>query len=329
MKKVLFIYQGLQSFVEKDLNVLREKFDVKEVHFKGSRNVMDLWRGAQWADITFSWFGKLHAFWAVLFSKLLRKKSIVVAGGDDVACVPEIGYGMFSFWWKKWCPLFVFRYADLVLSVSKFNEKETLLNTKADPKRTKMVYHGFSADFFKKMPNVKKENIVITIGSVSKETEIKKGLRLFIDSAKFLPDTQFLLIGPDKDGTLQELKGISSKNVEFLGGIYGKELVDLCSKSKVYVQVSVHESFGCSLAEAMLCECIPVVSRNAAIPEVVGDTGGYVDKLTPEDVAEKIKYALNMPDDYGKRARNLVIEKFPINKRKWQLLESIRGVCDE
>ena len=141
-----------------------------------------------------------------------------------------------------------------------------------------------------------------------------------------LPDTQFLLVGPDKDGTLQKLKNISSENVEFLGGIYGRELVDLCSKAKVYVQVSCHESFGCSLAEAMLCECIPVVSRNAAIPEVVGDTGVYVDELMSENVAGKIRYALSLPDDYGKRARNRIIEKFPLPNRKSTLLNLISEI---
>ena len=318
--KILFIYQNLSSFVKNDLEILRSVHTVKTIRFRGISDIFDLLTGVVWCDITFSWFGKLHAFWAVLFSKLLKKKSIVVAGGDDVACVPEIGYGMFSYWRKKWCPLFVFKYTDVILPVSKFNEKETLLNAKADSKRTKMVYHGFSDNFFKKTPNVKKENIVITIGSVSRETESKKGLRLFIESAKFLPDTRFLLIGPDKDGTLQKLKKISSKNVEFLGGIYDWELVDLCSKAKVYVQVSVHESFGCSLAEAMLCECIPVVSKNGAIPEVVGDTGGYVDELTPENVAEKIRYALSLPEDYGKRARKRIIEKFPLPDRNRALL---------
>ena len=324
--KILFVHQGLSSFVKKDLEILQSVHIVRQVRFCGINDIAKLLIGVKWCDLTFSWFGKLHAFWAVLFSKLLKKKSIVVAGGDDVACVPEIGYGMFSYWRKKWCPLFVFRYADLVLPVSRFNEKETLLNARADPERTKMVYHGFSDNFFKKEPSVKKEDIVITIGSVSKEAEIIKGLRLFIDSAKFLPDTRFLLVGPDKDGTLQELKNISSKNVELLGGIYGEGLVNLCNKSKVYVQVSLRESFGCSLAEAMLCECIPVVSRNAAIPEVVGDTGVYVDELMPESVAEKIKYALTLLEDYGKNARSQIIKKFPLSKRRKQILEVVEAV---
>jgi len=253
---------------------------------------------------------------------MLRKKAIVVAGGDDVARVPEIKYGMFFFWWKKWCPSFVFRFADSIISVSEFNKREVLANAKVDPRKVNLIYHGFCYDNFKNAA-AKKQNIVITIGCISNETRIKKGLDLFIETARLLPDVPFILIGPDVNGALEVLKRKAAGNVEFLGGIYGRDLIDICSRAKVYVQASVHESFGCSLAEAMLCECIPVVSRNAAIPEVVGDTGIYVDRLTPEELSEKIRYALNFPDEYGKKARNRIIEKFPLSRRKQQIIELI------
>jgi glycosyltransferase involved in cell wall biosynthesis len=323
MNKILFIYQKSISFVQKDLDILKLNYALKEFQFEGIKDVIRLGGAIKNTDIVFSWFAKLHAFFAVLFSKLFGKYSVVVAGGDDVACVPEIKYGMFSFWWKKWCPLFIFRYADLILPVSKYNEKETVTNAKADLRKVKMIYHGFSSEIFKKNPSIGKENIVITIGSISKETKIKKGLKLFVNSAKFLPDTKFLLIGPDKDRTGAKLKENAPRNVSFLGGVYGRELVDLCSKAKIYVQVSIHESFGCSLAEAMLCECIPVVSRNGAISEVVGNCGIYVDELIPEKIAEKIRYALVLSDDFGVRARERIKTLFSLKKRKERILKAV------
>jgi glycosyltransferase involved in cell wall biosynthesis len=257
---------------------------------------------------------------------MLGKKSIVIAGGDDVARVPEIKYGMFCFWWKKWCPTFVFRCADLILPVSRFTEKMTLANAKADLEKIKMIYHGFLNNILDNNKNFVKENIVITIGGVSSETIFVKGLRLFVESAKLLPDTKFLLIGPDRDGMLTHLKESAPINVEFLGGVYGQELIEICARAKVYVQASVHESFGCSLAEAMLCECIPVVSRNGAIPEVVGDTGLYLDELTAEDLAENVRRALTMTEDAGKKARDRIVKNFPLARRRQQLLEAVRNL---
>ena len=96
--------------------------------------------------------------------------------------------------------------------------------------------------------------------------------------------------------------------------------------AKVYVQASLHEAFGCSLAEAMLCECIPVVSRNGAIPEVVGDTGVYFDKLDPGEVAKGIIKALSMSSAYEKKARERIINEYPLEKRKILLLNTLEGL---
>ncbi|MBW7897491.1 GDP-mannose:cellobiosyl-diphosphopolyprenol alpha-mannosyltransferase [Candidatus Brocadiaceae bacterium B188] len=326
--KILFVHQKLMSFVEKDLEILRSAHEVREIQFRGMQDIPSLLEGTIWADITFSWFGKIHAFFAVLFSKMLGKKAVVVAGGDDVACEPHIKYGMFAYWWKKWCPLFVFRYANLILCVSEFNKQETINNARAEPEKIKMIYHGFSEVRFRRIKEISKENIVITIGRVSKETLLKKGIELFIHAASHLPNIKFVLIGPDIDGSLKELSKLAPENVALTGGKYGEELVALCNRAKVYVQVSTHESFGCSIAEAMLCECIPVVSNRAAILEVVGDCGFYIKDMSPKSVAEQIKEALLTPDDLGKKARERIKTLFPLEQRKCELLNAIESVCN-
>lgn len=324
--KILFVHQSLMSFVQKDLNILQSAYQVRDLQFRELQDIPALVSGTLWADLTFSWFGKLHAFFAVLFSKMLGKKAIVVAGGDDVAYEPEINYGMFAYWWKRWCPLFVFRYADLILSVSESNRKEIIRNAKADPGKVELIYHGFDAQKWQIIDGIRKEKLVLTVGRITEETLPAKGLELFVRSAAYLVDVSFVLVGPSPDGTVNKLKAIASSNVTFTGVTPGEELLKMYSRAKVYVQVSVHESFGCSLAEAMLCECIPVVSRKAAIPEVVGNCGFYIEKLEPEDVAEKIKEALSVPEDLGKKARERIITLFPLEKRKKELFEAVESV---
>lgn len=328
--KILFVHQGLQSFVRKDLDILQEAHEVRSIEFKGNvagfvGNLCYLWQGVGWCDLTFSWFGKPHAFFAVLFSKMLRKKAVVVAGGDDVARMPEIKYGMFCFWWKRWCPKLVFNHADIVLTVSDNNTSETVVNAKVNPKNIKRVYHGFDTVKFMNRA-LKKEDMVITIGNVSWEYLKRKGVELFTRAASCLPDIPFYIIGEWKDDSIKYLNNIATSNVHFLGRLPIEKLMTFMSRTKVYVQISLHEGFGCSLAEAMLCECIPVVSRNAAIPEVVGDVGIYVEELTPEQLAKKIKYALSLPDEYGKKARNRIIEYFPLEKRRREILMIIEGI---
>ncbi len=335
--KILFVHQSLQSFVKKDLNILQEKHDVCELRFASGNKLLlsllpDLCKlvyGIIWCDIVFCWFGKLHALFAVLFSKMMGKRSVVVAGGDDVACVPDCHYGMFTSIWKKWCPLFVFRFADLILSVSEYNYQETIENTKAKPEKVRILYHGFDLSHWKKDKSIKKENMVISIGRITTETKEKKGLKLFVQSAAYLPDLKFILIGPANDGAIAELKNVASPNVEFINGLYDRDLIDICNRAKVYVQPSYHESFGCSVAEAMLCECIPVVSAKAAIPEVVGDVGLYIDELKPQNIALQIKNAFNLPPNAGERARQRIIDLFPLRQREEKLLNFMKEFFNE
>lgn len=320
--------------MEKDLEILRSAHQVRELHFKGLQDIPSLLRGTIWADLTFSWFGKLHAFFAVLFSKILGKKSVVIAGGDDVACETQgIKYGMFAFWWKKWCPLFIFRYADLILPVSEFNKDETIKNAKANPNKIKMIYHGFSNDKFRRLENIQINNIdkkavVITVGGIDWERLERKGYEKFVRSAAYLPEVQFVVIGQWFDDAIDYLRKVATDNVIFTGRVNDDVLMQWFSKAKVYVQISLHEGFGCSVAEAMLCECIPVVSNRAAIPEVVGDCGFYVEDVCPESVARKIKEALSAPDDLGEKARERIKTHFPLEKRKRELLEAIESVCN-
>ena len=162
--------------------------------------------------------------------------------------------------------------------------------------------------------NKNKKELVITVGNVTWGTVTKKGLETFVKSAKYLPDIDFVVIGKHIDDSIEYLKSISSPNVKFTGYVSFDELLKLYQTAKVYVQVSGHESFGCSLAEAMLCECVPVVTNRAALPEVVDDAGFYVEFNNPKETTRQIKKALK--SNRGKLARDRIKIQFPFEKRK-------------
>ncbi|MDQ7797849.1 MAG: glycosyltransferase family 4 protein [Candidatus Edwardsbacteria bacterium] len=321
--RICFVHQKMMSFVEKDIKILSGAYQVKNVEVTSFLPRLNVLKAVYGSDLVFCWFGKMPAFWAVIFARLLNKRSIVVAGGDDVANEPAIGYGLYTKWWKSWCPDYVFKHCDLVLSVSEFNRSETIKNTGADENKVKCLYHGFGQE---PLPQNPRDNAVITVGRITRETVIKKGLKLFVRSASLLPDIKYYLIGPCNDGSLEELKKNAPPNIIFTGGLYGPELDNRYAKAKVYVQASYHESFGCSVAEAMLGGCIPVVSRRAALPEVAGDTGIYIEEQTPEAVAVAVKKALALPDGYGLKARQRIIDVFPLEKRKEALLKAVEDV---
>jgi len=172
-------------------------------------------------------------------------------------------------------------------------------------------------------PKIGKEDIVITVGNVTKSNLLRKGIEIFVKTASYLPKIPFYVIGRYNEETYNYLNEIASGNVIFTGFISEKELIKFYQKAKVYVQVSAHEGFGISPAEAMLCECIPVTTNRGALPEVVGKTGFYVPFNDPEETAKAIRKAIE--SDKGSEARNYILENFSMKKRE----EAIKNIIQD
>lgn len=330
VKKILFVSPPFASFISKDYEILRRKFRVRSVVYNWGHKksllllIPRIIVGVLWADLTYSWFGSFHAFFTAWFSRLFHRKSIVVAGGYDVARVPEINYGLMIMRLWRLFPMFSFKLCDKILAVSQYTKKEAMENLNTDEEKIEVITHGFDKN--KIYPKEKKEAIVITAGRAGRIKEDLKGLITFAKAAKFLPDVSFYLIGGGEKGSIEELRRINSCNLFCEGFIPQEELVEFMQRAKVYVQVSAHEGFGCALAEAMLCECIPVITDRGALPEVVGGTGYYVPYGDIKATAEAIKRALRDDGTKGREARKRIEEKFPIQKREKKLIEAIMGL---
>ena len=327
--RIVFVHQYAWPYVQKDLDALRLVHNVRErrIPSQGKWNIsilndlIGLWVDVQWCDVVFCWFGKVHAFFAVLFSKMLGKKTVVVAGGDDVGMYRQGGKActLPAHPLKKYLIYFISQHANKIVTISMFNHWEAIRYARADPKKTILIYHGFDAAQFRRSDQIYKENTVVTVGVINDENYDRKGLRLFVESARFLHDVNFLVVGPSRDNAQDKLKKTAPGNVVFTGPLYGQDLIRILSKGKVYVQASEWESFGCAVAEAMLCECVPVVSRHAALLEVVGEAGYYINDLTPEELSKAIRKALS-DQEMGIKARERIIRNFSLEKRRRKLL---------
>lgn len=328
-KKVLAIPEG-GIFLKRDVEILKNHFEVRTAPTFNRKkpittlpSIFKILKGTLWADVTFSWFADTHAFLAVLFSMMLRKKSVVVASGYSVADMPQIKYGSMVGGISSRVVKFTLRHATKVLAVSEFNMREILRYVGSE--KVKLIYHSADSSEFK--PTGKKQsNLVITTANVIVSNLTRKGLETFVRSARFLPKARFVLIGRFMDESIDYLESIATANVEFTNYVPLNTLIAYYQRAKAYVQVSAHEAFGIALAEAMLCECVPVVTDRGALPEVVGDTGFYVPYGDPEATAEAIGKALNC--DEGKEARNRIRKLFPSEKRERELIMEVRELLE-
>ena len=323
--KILFVQSEEDTFIQRDLDLLKKHFNVRKLEFnlctKSKKTRIKLILGILWADITFSWFADRHAYWAVKISRLLRKKSIVVVGGYEVVYLPEIQYGALINAKAAEKVKYIIENADAIIAVSEYNKVEIL--KLASPKMIKLIYNAVDPSQFQLEGT--KENLVITVGEIRESNLKRKGMECFVRTAALLPDTDFVLIGSQMDKSIDFLKSIASPNIKFYNNVSDKDLISWYRRAKVYCQLSKHEAFGVAIAEAMLCECVPVVTGNGAIPEVVGTTGFYAPYSNPAETAEAIKKALL--SNNGPEARERIKNNFSTNKREKELVEIINRLA--
>lgn len=135
------------------------------------------------------------------------------------------------------------------------------------------------------------------------------------------PDFIFTIVG----NTPEMKYTFVPSNVKLMPFIKYEEIINLYSQHEFYLQLSIMEGFPSAPCEAMLCECIPIVSNVAALPNIVGDTGFILYKRDKEELEALItKAVISDTVQLGKNARKRIIEYFPPDTRikLFDLIES-------
>lgn len=319
---ILFVHNSLTPFVRIDLELLRGEYSVRE-WFQRPRvvNLLSLFLDIRNCQLVFGWFASWHTFFPILLARLLKRPTILVVGGYDTANMPMIQYGHQRGGIRRWVVQRTIKWATSLITNSEFTRQEVVRNVQVDAARVAVVYHGLDGQKF--LPSGEKENLVLTVGNVSWSNLQRKGLEPFVRAAALLPDVPFVVIGMWRDDSIRHLRSVATRNVHFTGWVSDQELCDYMSRARVYVQASVHEGFGLSVAEAMLFGCVPVVTRAGALPEVVGDAGIYVNSQEPEVLADAVRHALSLDDEWRRVARDRILREFPLDRRRRGLFDVV------
>lgn len=328
--RVLVVRPIKSSFIEEDISLLSKHFDVQtlDVFEKGRsfgnsvKVFLRLLRGTLWADVTYSWFAEIYALWAVRLSRLLLRKSIVVVGGYEVARMPDIGYGKLVDPKNVRDVRYTLDHADAVLTVSDGLKRDAVDNAGAKGDNFQTLPTGYDSDRFS--PQGSKDTLVLTVARCDDATRVKvKGIDVFFEVASRIPHARFEAIGL-KDAIKGAITYSNLENIETFPLLPQEEMIERFRRAKVYCQLSMREGLPNALCEAMLCECVPVVSAVGAMPAVVGDAGFIVKRDDIDEAVEAVSRAL--VSDAGKAARSRIKDRYSRAKREEHLVNIIKGL---
>lgn len=318
----------LSSFVRADIDNLRSVHDVTLVPCLSLSDVARSVAAAPTCDAVVCWFGSTRYLPLAAAARVFGRRVVIISGGYDVAALPELDYGNMLHRTSRMLGRALFRLANAVASISASAAEEARVNARVAPARIRVVYLALdSALGAGAPPAVNKQKLVLTVGYADRSSVRRKGILMVLRVARLLPDIPFVVAGPADRETMENLKAEAGANVCLEGAVSWPRLCELFSTARVYLQPSWHEAFGYSVAEAMLHNCIPVVTRRYSLPEVVGEAGLYVDD--PADVEAWVaatRRALDAPSlPQDPRAR--VTALFGVEQRRSQLLQLLDDVC--
>ncbi len=325
---ILFVHNHLAPFVAIDLELLRTDWTVREWHQRSRWiELAALRRAVADCDLLFGWFASWHTFWPVSLARILRKPSILVVGGYDLANLPAMGYGHQRGGAKRWVSRQTMDLATQLVTFSQFSQAEAQRHAGIPAGRVPVIYLGVP-DPYGALSPTRRDPVVLTVGNVDHANLQRKGHQAFVQAAAHLPGVEFVLAGAWRDASIRELQDRAPANVTFTGRVHPDALLDLYRRAAVYVQASTHEGFGLSVAEAMLAGCIPVVTRSGALPEVAGDAGIYLESASPDEIARCVRIGLGATAAHRAAARTRILTNFPLERRRAGLFSLVRGLID-
>ena len=337
-KNLIFIYPKLYTFIQTEIKLLSDEFNLISINqnwerkillpFNLIRQVIFLVINIRKVDTILISFGGYWSFFPALFSDLLGKKVAIVMHGTDCVSFPEIEYGnlrnpILSFVTKKslqWTSIILPVSESLVYTENNYYSSKTLkfgYNYHLSNIKTpyKVIHNGLNIlDWVRDNEIIRNKTSFVTVLG---EGKIKiKGVDLIIEVASRFPNSIFYLAG------IENVKGYNiPKNIICKGRLTPEELKVLFNQSQFYLQLSNTEGFGVALCEAMLCECIPLVSDVNFLPTIVGDSGFVLKKRNSEMLFDLINLAINSKTViFEGRARKRIKDNFSVNKRKRMLL---------
>lgn len=348
-KKILYTYTAQRSFVRNDIAILEKHFDVTQYLFETKNKFLTpisfIWQAIYLLTIGWkykyfiSFFAGYHSLLPSIFCYLTRKNNIIFLGGTDCFKYPSFNYGNFNKYLYGKSTCWSAKLSTMLVPVS-----NNLIRSKSDyyaiDSTEQGIFHWcpnlrtpyfvipleFNHQIFFRNNSTRKENSFITVAyGIEGSSYIRKGIDKVLMLAEHFHDASFTILGC----TIEDFQSKAPPNVLIVGPVPYEKLIDYYNLHQFYLQLSIAEGFPSAICEAMLCECIPIGSEVAAIPEIINDSGFIIKTRDDKLIKDIVFNALNLrPQEkvmLGRSARHQIMANFGLSTRELELIKLINN----
>ena len=299
---IFFVGNTKTPFIQQDVDLLKEDYKVTVFSQIFSKNIMlsyllaclNQWKNIRKSDAVYIWFADYPIIPFVLMAKLAGLPIVINVGGWEIYNEPSINFGNQLNLIRGYATRWILRRVDRIIVPSHPYIK--ILNGIAPGIPATVIHNWIDAEFCN-APLPEKELLAVT-ACCAESAKIAKGVHIF----------EAVLNVPCE--------------MKVLGGLPRKEYFVTLKRAKIYCQLSLVETFGISLLEAMACGCVPVVTNQDALPYIIGGSGLVISYGDVRATEEAIKKALTMD---GQIARDRA-SFFSRDKKKKSLKKLLEGV---
>jgi glycosyltransferase involved in cell wall biosynthesis len=187
-----------------------------------------------------------------------------------------------------------------------------------------VIYNGVDIDRFRITNQERNPRSFVTVaaGINSQGRRSIKGIDLVIELARITPENQYTIIG--SSGSLDiDLPS----NITVIDFVPHEALVDHYNRHAFYLQLSTSEGFVIAVCEAMLCGCVPIVSKVGASPFIAGGTGYVLERKDVNMLQQLIEKAVAQYSPADKfPPQDYIATHFSLQMRKQKLLKALEGI---